>query len=408
MKKRLFTYAIVFTIIFITVGYSAFQSELFISDMAATVRLEESIRITDLSIETDMFTGEATSYYEDYDVNSISSDINLPYDNSTVTYKITVTNFESTEMVLADITGLPSNLDYDLEGYTLNEKICNDSGKCSLGIKKEFYITIKYIENGRDSSDTEYSLNLNFNFKKIYYVTYENFSSTSGYPTYVTEDGTLSVSFGTLDAPIEVKKSGIILSSSEYSYSNYKLSINNVDGDIHIRKLTKYTIVNKVKNGSFENGLTGWTIIGGSSSATWRETNISHFGSKAYYRDASAYGVNYLRQTLSFTNGHKYYFFAHGICTSEQDFYADIAYKNSHITFKAVPYKYNKGSVIYTADFTGDNYIHINFAKTTDSVIVDGIGMVDLTAAFGAGNEPNLTWCNANINYFDGSKTIYK
>ncbi|MBE6161808.1 MAG: hypothetical protein E7158_06290 [Firmicutes bacterium] len=39
---------------------------------------------------------------------------------------------------------------------------------------------------------------------------------------------------------------------------------------------------------------------------------------------------------------------------------------------------------------------------------VDGIGMVDLTEAFGAGNEPTQQWCDENIEYFDGSTTIYK
>jgi len=34
--------------------------------------------------------------------------------------------------------------------------------------------------------------------------------------------------------------------------------------------------------------------------------------------------------------------------------------------------------------------------------------MVDLTEAFGAGNEPTQQWCDENIEYFDGSTTIYK
>ena len=214
------------------------------------------------------------------------------------------------------------------------------------------------------------------------------------------------VSFGTLDAPIEVKKSGTILSSSKYSYSNYTLTINNVNGDIHIRKLNKYTIKNLVKNGSFESGLTNWSIVG--SSTSWQQTNIAHFGTKAYYRHASAFGNNYIKQNLSFIKGHIYYFFVYTICTSEQQFYADIATKSDAIAIKAVPTEYRKGSVMYKSTFTGTNDINVNFANTTDSVIVDGIGMIDLTAVFGAGNEPNLTWCNDNIKYFDSSTTVYK
>ena len=63
---------------------------------------------------------------------------------------------------------------------------------------------------------------------------------------------------------------------------------------------------------------------------------------------------------------------------------------------------------MYTPDFSGENAISINFDKITDNVIVDGIGIVDLTAAFGIGNEPDLDWCDQNINYFDGQMIVYK
>lgn len=56
----------------------------------------------------------------------------------------------------------------------------------------------------------------------------------------------------------------------------------------------------------------------------------------------------------------------------------------------------------------GYNTISINYAYTTDNINVDGIGIVDLTAAFGSGNEPDLDWCNENIDYFDGTITAYK
>ena len=38
-----------------------------------------------------------------------------------------------------------------------------------------------------------------------------------------------------------------------------------------------------------------------------------------------------------------------------------------------------------------------------DSVIV-----IDLTATFGSGNEPDKEWCDRHIDYFDGATTIYK
>lgn len=34
--------------------------------------------------------------------------------------------------------------------------------------------------------------------------------------------------------------------------------------------------------------------------------------------------------------------------------------------------------------------------------------VVDLTETFGAGNEPTKEWCDENIEWFDGSKIMYK
>lgn len=37
---------------------------------------------------------------------------------------------------------------------------------------------------------------------------------------------------------------------------------------------------------------------------------------------------------------------------------------------------------------------------------IDDVMLIDLTAAFGAGNEPTQEWCDTNIEYFSGNKTI--
>ncbi len=58
------------------------------------------------------------------------------------------------------------------------------------------------------------------------------------------------------------------------------------------------------------------------------------------------------------------------------------------------------------------NYLKIMLAQgngTGNGVYMfDGLTVVDLTAAFGAGNEPNKDWCDKHINYFDGTTEIYK
>lgn len=56
----------------------------------------------------------------------------------------------------------------------------------------------------------------------------------------------------------------------------------------------------------------------------------------------------------------------------------------------------------YTAQFRFD---FEGMASNTIAYIDDAM-LIDLTAAFGAGNEPTQEWCDANIEYFAGNKTI--
>lgn len=56
----------------------------------------------------------------------------------------------------------------------------------------------------------------------------------------------------------------------------------------------------------------------------------------------------------------------------------------------------------YTAQFRFD---FEGMASNTIAYIDDAM-LIDLTAAFGAGNEPTQEWCDTNIEYFAGNKTI--
>ena len=339
----------------------------------------------------------------------LTSDIQLSDDNqnSSITYEMTIYNstdipyaFEEVTFLLGKDTYSNEDITFRLDGLKYGDLL---ESKKSI----TFNITFYYKDNVLSTNNTLKSV-LNFNFKNIYNITYENFSSTSGYPTYALEGNPVSISFGTLDAPIEVKKSDVILSSNNYSYSNYILTINNVDGAIHVRKLTKYTITNLVKNGSFENNLTNWSINDGGSLSYWVQTPTAKYGSKAYFRKPSAHIRNYITQSITWTNGHKYYYFAYGYCTTNQTLALDVANKGGSIKIAVGNSKWTKGGTIFKPNFSGSNVISVNYAESTGYTYVDGIGVVDLTAAFGSGNEPDLAWCDANINYFDGSTTVYK
>lgn len=192
MKKNIII--VLFIIMFLTVGYSAFTTKVQIGDIAANIRIKADIRITDISI--DSFKSNAISNYEDYNISNITSGIYLPNADSEITYKITVTNLENADMGILSITGLPSNLEYSLTNYNLKDKICDENNKCNLGIKKEMLLTIKYKDNGFDDSNTNYDIKLDFDFRPFHTITYSGYDDTSSYPKEVLEGNILEVNFG--------------------------------------------------------------------------------------------------------------------------------------------------------------------------------------------------------------------
>ncbi len=64
-------------------------------------------------------------------------------------------------------------------------------------------------------------------------------------------------------------------------------------------------------------------------------------------------------------------------------------------------------SDIQTAETAASRIRCFSLVGSTVCYITDMI-VVDLTAAFGAGNEPDKTWCDSNISYFSGSMIVYK
>ena len=186
----------------VTVGYSAFQNNLIVSDIDAVVRLQVDVRVTGVSIVNS--SGDAFSNYEDYNVNSFNSGLVLPNSDSKVTYKVDVTNFGNVYMAISDIVGLPNNLKYSIQegNYSLGEKICdnNNSSSCKLGAVKSLYITVEYGDNGYDSNNINYNIGLNFDFKRVFSITYKNIT-VNNYPVEVLEGSTLNITFTGDDIP---------------------------------------------------------------------------------------------------------------------------------------------------------------------------------------------------------------
>ena len=153
---------IIMTIYCITIGYSTNSATATIEDLMASVRPQAYVRITNVALSGT--SNDGLSNAEDYNLSSIYGTVELPNQNSTVTYKVDVTVFLSSEMMIKSITGLSENLEYQLTDYTIGDILCDSNNQCNFGATKEFYITIKYKENGFNSSQTTYPYRLDFLF----------------------------------------------------------------------------------------------------------------------------------------------------------------------------------------------------------------------------------------------------
>ena len=157
-------------VLFITTVYSSLFDSLTIADDVAVVRVEKDIRITNFNANSTNNGAQASG--DNFSYKNAFSSVILPNSTSTVTYNIEVTNIGNVEMGIREITGLQTNLEYTLTGYTLESTLCdsNNNLRCTSGSVTTFQITIGYAEDGYDGVNTEYNLNLEFDFYEIVYV----------------------------------------------------------------------------------------------------------------------------------------------------------------------------------------------------------------------------------------------
>ena len=228
MKKSIII--VLFVVLFLSIGYSSFTTKLQMEGIAANVRIKADIRITSVSV--DSFKSSAVSSYEERNVDNITTGVFLPNADSEITYRVEITNLGNAEMGILSITGLPGNMEYSLTNYNLKDKICDDNNQCSLGIKKEILLTIKYKEGGFDSNNTSYNLKLDFDFKRFYEVSYNGYDDTTTYPKEVLGGDNLEVQLGTE----YVKYTRVFIGgieTNDFTKENGTIGLENVMNDVN-------------------------------------------------------------------------------------------------------------------------------------------------------------------------------
>ena len=222
---------VVLTVIFLSIGFSAFHNELAIEDISATVRIDKDVRVTKVEVES---VKDATSYYEDYNVTNISSSIRLDNSNSYVIYNVEVYNLGNVIMGIREASIDNENLKFEFLDYNLKDKIC-ENNQCSLGVKKIFKIKVSYKE-GANINNVENKFVLNFEFGRIFNITYYNISNSDTFPTEIIEGDILNLNIPNKeDYLIKIfMNNKLLYKDNDYQYTNDTLIIPNVLGDIQV------------------------------------------------------------------------------------------------------------------------------------------------------------------------------
>lgn len=183
-----------------------------------------------------------------------------------------------------------------------------------------------------------------------------------------------------------------------------------------------YKLTNLITNGNFETNFDGWEQNGDATLSI--EKNISYFGQsslKCVATKANTWTFAVRNITSLVTANHKYYTCWYGMCSVLQNannqWYGEVGYTingtNKYIPsydqYDTVLNQWKRASVyldMITSDVVNIWIAPTRFQNKTivgDTNYTDGVLLVDLTEAFGAGNEPDKAWCDAHLDYFDGS-----
>ena len=217
--------AIILCCFFSTIAYSAVYSTMNVTGIAYA-RVVKDVRITDFKINDLSFS--ATTSYEEFSSNTISSKFNLIEPASSMIFDVEITNYGSSDVGILNLIGtLPEGLSYEIINYNLEDKICDDTGKCNQMAVKTFQIKFT-------GTPGEYEVNLEFDFRTYHKVTYTNITN-NGYPTEVIDGGNLNVTFADNLKKVSILQNGTEVSYYESISSGQTITLENVSGDIEFK-----------------------------------------------------------------------------------------------------------------------------------------------------------------------------
>jgi len=237
-KKKFLLLSYLICLFSLTIGFAYLSSDLNIDGQVEVTSLKD-IKI--IGVEVISNTNEGSSNNEINTARSVTSSVTLPYANSTITYHITVKNDSDIEQGIFKIDEIYKNIntneDSDLEikskSVNLKETLCDDStsSQCKLGSVTTFDIVVGYKDNGYNETDFSYLVELDFDFRRIFNITYVGFSGNiSGLPNKVIDGDDINVTFDNVSGI----PSSTTVTGATGTYTSPSLLLTNIEDDITI------------------------------------------------------------------------------------------------------------------------------------------------------------------------------
>lgn len=219
--------------LFMSIGFASINPFSFTVNGSATIKKPEGVYISNV-VENGKGTDEDFSLINSYYGTNLSSTISLSETNTEdayVTLKVTLTNATDYEYTFKGIT-----YDDDIEICYDNDEIryvynVADGTKIPANSSIDINVTFSYKLPLSDDFDNVLNSLLNFDVSREHSITYKNLTGT--YPSSIADGEDLIVNF-TSEHPetLTVKIDGE--ATTNYTYSNYILTIEDVTGDVEI------------------------------------------------------------------------------------------------------------------------------------------------------------------------------
>lgn len=163
------------------------------------------------------------------------------------------------------------------------------------------------------------------------------------------------------------------------------------------------TLTNLVSNGDFSNGVNFWTPVGSSSFSTTMWLN-----NYSLFKSNNNTSNSYVYQNVYLLENSQYYFsidYSHNASATLNTYLSD---PRSGIiqTQNNLSRTWDRGSQKYNSTYDGNVRFIVGDSGSVSysgNTYFTHAMVINLTASFGKGNEPDGQWIDDNIDWFDGT-----